>query len=561
MTNADVSTAFRSRTREVFESFLQTVVVLDDLAEMSPSVTESTGDAISGPLTIPDYPQSPAPVDTATDRDPRGAHLDAKSVIDGFADIGSVCAVLNASRGDEFHERTVKAARRADIVVLDWKIHDSFGGETLGVVREILQDDRDARRLRLIAIYTGEPNLDDIYQQVRELIVGFYPDDDLDENDGLRMSKGPLNIVVLAKEGTLTGAPPERRNQEVVEAQLADRLADEFALMTGGLVRNTAIAGVATIRANAHKVLGKFDPSLDPAYLGHRLLLHHPPEAEDHLVEALVSEVASVLEEDRPGAGANVHAIEEWLGLREADGLQLTEPFQFPGKQDAVAGWRDLLDQGFEDAASTGLSLAGKSVGKGRLRKRATEPFAEDAQTAKRSNRRFAALLTLKTHYPGKPPRLSIGTVLRTREDDPDERYFLCLQPKCDSVRLRGWSGFPFIRLIPLEDVQVEGKGTSLRLVVETGQDQWENLGIEPKPSELSVLFFEPGSDPPGEVVGTEGQDRQFFFEDADKKQYHWIAQMKDEHALGVAGEVASALVRPGPNDAEWLRRAFGSSP
>ena len=548
---SDAPTGFRSRTRDVVESFLSTVVLLDDLAVMSTSTSEPTGAEESALLRVPDYPQSPTPKDDTLRRDPRGVRLDADAVISGFADIGSVCAVLNPAPRDEFRERTVKAARRADIVILDWKIHESVGVAALNVMRDILKGDQ--QRLRLIAFYTGEPNLHEIFNQIKDVATEFYEDDELLVTDDLRISKGPLHIVVLAKLGTLNDQRPELRNQEVAERQLADRLASEFVMMIGGLIRNCALAGITAIRDNAHRILAQFEENLDPAYLGHRLLLPHPPDAEDHLVEALGSELISVLEENRPGACADMDAIESWLAQREHEGLRISDRFPFAEERSAMDGWRDLLSKGIDEANA----ILPIDVSKSKLRKQATEPFLEAPEASLRSNRRFAALLCLKTRYPGRPPRLSIGSLLRTRDGDED-RYFLCLQPKCDSVRLSALSGFPLIPLIPLKDVEVNNQGTSLRLVLETSKDQWEDFGINPKPSDLSIRFFKPGSDPPGEVVATGMQDGSFFFEDEEGKKYRWMAEMKDEHALGIAGEVASALARPGPNDAEWLRKAAG---
>ena len=349
MNSRPASAEFRSQTRAVVESFLQTAVVLDDLAEMPRTVGGPAGESASGTITSPDYPPSTAPTDNVPSRDPRGVPLNAESVIDGFAEIGSVCAVLKANPGDGFRERTVRAARRADIVVLDWTIHDSTGEEALRVLSEIVQGDGGSGRLRLIAIYTGEPNLRTIYEQVRDAIDDFYHDEELrEEADVLRMSRGPLHIVILAKAGAAGAAASEFRDQEVTEEKLAGRLADEFVEMIGGLVRNAAIAGIAGIRDNAHRILAKFEPSLDPAYLGHRLLLHHPPEAADHIEDALISEIASVLEEHRPGTWAGGDAIQSWLAHRDSEGLDLSKPLGFPGDESAVSGWRSLLDQGFE---------------------------------------------------------------------------------------------------------------------------------------------------------------------------------------------------------------------
>ena len=551
MANDKTPPTFLSYTRNVVESFLQTVVVLDDLAVMSPIDTEQMSAAVSGTIEVPNYPgpSLPAPTLEPDGSAAIGARLDATAVINGFADIGSVCAVLSPAPNDEFRDRTIKAAHRADIVILDWKIHDSVGDKALSVMRDILQADQ--QRLRLIAIYTGEPNLHEIAKRTKEVVDEFYEEDELVELSAFQMAKGPLRVVVLAKEGALNGQP-DLKCQEVTEHQLAHRLASDFALMTGGLVRNSAIAGIAAIRDNAHRILAEFDTTLDPAYLGHRLLLSHPPDAEEHIAEALGSELISVLEESRIGTHANADAIQLWLAHREHDGLNLSDPFTFPQGLSAIDGWCNLLLLGID---RPGVALPTK---KSTLRRQAAAPFSENSEDATRSNRRFAALLSLKARYPSRDPKLTIGTILRT-QDGHQNAYWLCLQPKCDSVRLDAPSGFPLMPLVPLERVAVGADKTPLRLVVETGRDQWINLGIEPKPSELSIRFFVPGPNPPGEVIASEEQPGEFCFRDADGKEYFWVAAMKDEHALEVAGQVASALARPGPNNAEWLRKASGT--
>ena len=534
---------FQTRTREAVESFLQSVVVLDDLAEMSPADATLTTESDSDPLTPPDYPQSPEPADSVPDRDPQGVPLHAEPLISGFADIGSVCAVLSAAPGREFREKTVGVAKRADIVVLDWRIQDSVGDEALRVMREILEDDRYAGRLRLMAIYTGEPGLSEIHQRVRAAADEFYEDHELmDDPASFRMSKGPLHIVILAKAGVLTRAPTEL-GREVSESDLAGRLTEEFALMAGGLLRNVAISGIAAVRDNAHRILAKFERRLDPGYLGHRLLLPHPPDAEDHAEAALGAEIMSVIEDARPGARGSVEAIESWLASRQSEGLDLSVPFTFPGEPNLVDRWLELLEQGIDGAMS--LPVGGKR----QLKDRGAEAFTERQLEANRANERFAALLSLKTRYPGRPPRLTIGTVLRI-ERDGDPKYLFCLQPKCDSIRLGETTGFP---LIPLDAAGIDRR---LPLILDSGQDEWERFRIKATPADLIVRRFEPGPNPPGEVLASEDPDGDFYFGDVDGVRYRWLAELKDEHALRVAAEVANALSRPGPNDSEWLRQA-----
>ena len=583
MTESTVSSYSAYRSRDIVKSFLQNVVVLDDLAVMS-QIHHRELDSPAGQLSIPDYQELPSAREDPIRSAPRGVHLNADAVISAFADIGSVCAVLNPAPSDAFQQRIAMAAVRADIVVLDWKIHHSVGDVTLSVIKNILQDDQNYRRLRLIAIYTGEPNLVRIAGRIRGMLDEFYDEDEL-ETDGLfRVSKGPVRIVVLAKEGVTNDYASERRTQEVAETDLAERLVNEFALMNSGLLPSVALAGITSIRNSAHRVLTRFNARLDAAYLGHRLLLPHPPDAEDQVVTALGSELLSVLEADQPGLHADIAAIRHWLSdkqqeeidngeeperqeesyQREAmgwqgggDAVDLNAQFDFREGANPAEAWSDLLLRGID---TDGVTLP--TGGKNPLKKKSTEAFAPTSDAAIRSNRDFSALLNLRTRYTERRPRLTLGTIVLDLSEEP-YKCLLCLQPKCDSIRLKAVTGFPFL---PLESVSSMSENVPFDLVVEVVSGRWEHLAVDTRPSRLIVRPFSPLLDPsgkvlpPGEVLAEIGQSDEFVFSDAEGTTYKWISEMKDEHALRVAGKVASALARPGPDDSEWLRRASNRS-
>ena len=574
MNDNNASAEFRSQTKEVVKSFLQSVVVLDDRAEM-PLNRQHAAPLSSEPEFSPS-----SPAVNRVRRDRRGAPLDVNAVVDGFARIGSVCAVLKAAPSDSFREISVKAAQRADIVILDWVIDclDEEGGNesdeadeengdgdvALKIFCQILAGDHDSKRLRLIAFYTGEPILADIYYRVREAVRRCYGNQDLVETeDKFRISSGPLHVVILAKEDVHAARLSDSRleDQRVTADKLADRLVDEFSEVVGGLICNAAIAGIAGVRDNVHRILAKFDPSLDPAYLGHRLLLPYSPDAEDHLVEILGSEIVSVLEQLGPGKYADANAIEAWLACRPSEDIDLNHPFPFGKKQSAVDGWSKISAQGFD---TPGVSLP-QGCDKKTWLKKSTEPFAENANAARRSNVRFATLLMFKTQYAGRPPNLSIGTVLYIY-GSCHNCYLLCLQPKCESVRLKRAKRFPFIRLVPLTcagKVSKSNSTKSLRLVVEGEDDKLEHFGIDPDLSELYYFYFNPNEVPAGVVRAESGSDSdEFVFYDAGNNRFRWVAQLKDEHALEIAREITDALAismaRPGPNYSEWLRQAHG---
>ena len=552
---------FSVRSRKIAERFLQSAVVVDDRAWMGSRQMQPT---IEVSLATPDYGSSLTTSDQGPETfednervvEPEDVGLDAEAVTNGFAEFGVVCAVLNPVRPecaepDDLEKNIVQAAARSDIVVLDWKIGEFINGEsTLRILGSILQTDIYASKLRLFAIYTTEPNLASISDQVKASLKNLRPDVGLSD-ESMRISQGPISVVLLAKEGTEGAIDPELAGQVVGETELPDRLIEEFALITGGLLRNVALAGLTALREGAHQLLTQFDTSLDPAYLGHRMLLPNTSDAEDHVVEALGSEILSILEDRRIGLEAGTDSIGEWLSQEENSDFDLACPVAIPDNSTPNGTWMKLLDKGKDNDARKELNLSHSKWKTlwATLEKEATHIFTSDATAATQSNRGFAALLGLKTRYANQQAaRLTLGTILS--EDSGELNYFLCLQPKCDSVRLKIETGFPLLPLDVKEDV---GSNTKFSIVVQKGSNQWVYLDYVPKPRNLIVAEFRPGPNPPGEVVACECTSPAHF-RDTAGKVYSFVAEMRDEQALRVAGELATAIARPGPNDSEWLR-------
>ena len=275
--------------------------------------------------------QIPDSADARID-DAKSLSLDSKPLIGGFANLGLVCSVLNPSQeeleqGDISGSSVVKAARRADIVILDWRIGDSYGEVALEILREIITGDIGGPRLRLVAIYTGEPGLPSILERVQTFLNGFYDESPIEEPEPYVVSKGSIRVAIVPK--------PKSRTTEITavsEKDLADHLVNEFVAMTKGILRNVALEGLAALRDHVPKVLTKFDSSLDPAYIGHRILLPNPVDAEEHIVEALGAELLSILEDSRPGDMASIDNIRAWLDEKwQAEETEIEIPTRISG--------------------------------------------------------------------------------------------------------------------------------------------------------------------------------------------------------------------------------------
>ena len=114
---------FRDLSKKVVERFLQTVVVLDDGAFMRPKV--EAGELQAPDENAPILEEEPEETAPAPEVPESPEHtLDAQALITNFAARGLVCAVLAPWEGGDGSDATINAARRADIVILDWKLGD-----------------------------------------------------------------------------------------------------------------------------------------------------------------------------------------------------------------------------------------------------------------------------------------------------------------------------------------------------------------------------------------------------------------------------------------------------
>ena len=259
----------------------------------------------------------------------------------------------------------------------------------------------------------------------------------------------------------------------------------------------------------------------------------------------LGAELTSILEDRRPGTEAALEALETWIRENIENGRINT------GIPSVISTFTDPVEMRLELLRSGLDNISNMKPKKNDLKKAATEIFASGPAAARNSDRSFGALLSLKTRYPTMVPKLTLGTILQKETKEEGKKYFLCLQPKCDAVRLKAPTGFPLMPLSKVNDSQ------RFSWVIQEQKDAWVHLHVDPneKPNKLVVPYFSPSANSQGEILAQEKADG-FYFSDSVDCKYKWIAALKDEHALQIAGEISGKLGRPGPNYSEWLRRA-----
>ena len=523
-------------------TFLQTVVVVDDKAHLWPLSTNND----STTLSVTDQTGNEGAVDPHANLIPPSLdiegystdaeNLDAKSLVDRFADEGIACTVLRPVLKDDIVTQACKLAELADIVVLDWILDRDNGAKATSLMRKIIDDESNADRMRLIAIYTGERDLRNIANKAADVLTDRFSEVPDRPSDFVAV-KGPVRVAVFGKPST--SVPPQdiALSERIVdETELPKRLILEFAEMTTGLLPNVAIAGLSEVRAQTHKLLTMFSRSLDPAYLGHRVLLSNPSEAEDQVVGMFVAEVLSILENVGVAKQAGIESIRAWVNEMASSG-SLRPPHLSVTSPDALLG---LLENGIDN--TEGIEL-------GRWKwEKATYAFTSDDGRAKEANRQFAKMMHVKTQYGDPPPTLTLGTILFT-ETEQCATYWICLQPKCDAVRINGSRAFP---MVPMTHVADQRKVFE---IVVLHRESWVLLRVPRKPAELRMFTFK-ANDSSRKRVTASRSDSTWTINSIKGPSFEWVAQLKDEHAQRIAHEFAGSFSRVGVIESEWVRRS-----
>nr|VFJ88198.1 MAG: hypothetical protein BECKH772A_GA0070896_1000733 [Candidatus Kentron sp. H]VFJ90213.1 MAG: hypothetical protein BECKH772B_GA0070898_1000833 [Candidatus Kentron sp. H]VFJ96572.1 MAG: hypothetical protein BECKH772C_GA0070978_1000733 [Candidatus Kentron sp. H] len=525
---------FQDVMSETAARFLQSVVVLDDQVICRPPAgTVNTSQAL--PELQKPGKGSAAKVDDQipkpkkeSDANGNGRHtFELFEVVHGFAARGVVCGTLNplAENDDKVvKDGILKAGRRADIVILDWQIkgrdkQDDGGEMAMELIDKLVSADNetDMARRRLVVIYTGEtlgPVVDRFDNKFKP--EGFSDPLPAASNGDPCRQRGGFRVIFLLKHS-------------VGFSELPQKAIEEFARMNTGLLGGAALHGLAAIRENTHRILSRFPAELDGAYLAHRAMTAPPQAAESHIGPLLASELEDVLAGARLEESLNLDAIKQRLkesGAGNAESIEKT------------------LSEGTDKAPPEDIS-------KNQLKKnphKLTEWISGvSPDEAKNTDERFAALTTLRFPATGEH-RMALGTVVR----EDDDKYWLCVTPACDCVRLKKEQHkLFFLRcrsakdsdkihfLIPPETDGAEHIPITVGFKIEDGH-HWE---FKPDPVKQMVLAEQSGG------------GRSSYFLTTENEKLHWVAELKPAHARRITHHFASEWSRVGVTEAEWLRR------
>ncbi len=568
-------TTFQESSREAARLFLQTVVIVDNQAGY-----------FSPPEPVPDEDELVAPDDldttgedteAATTSAASDAPLNAMAVSEAFASQGLVCAILKPTPENGLTDAAVRASERADVLVLDWEMEDSGQLATSIASSLLVKDELAGGRLRLIAIYTGRSPLADVRASFQQHYKALQAKCSASEQpqgpkvnilkDELIIEAGSSRIIFLSKNSA-NSLPFAEQKLAVSDVDLPERLLIEFARFAGGLLPNATLASIAEIRTRTHRMLARFNKSLDGPVLTNRALTEHKEESEEIASNLILAEL-----EGQVPLSHIAHRFMGAEGVREYLKHQISEGTKpaFMKNSDGTSLEPLSLDQvcsiiekglsGFDEAelasqaASVGLD---QKVYRGELAKsfhKRLYAILGDVKSGRSAHERFAIVSTMKRDITGigpwtddNRPSLKLGSILSL-----DGLYWVCLTPLCDCVRLSSGKA-------ALLFTQLHKDNSTFELVVPKDSTGATVAKLRTKPKEMQLITMNFANVEKG-IVRAKVKGEQATFAAwplnataNDAKDYFWVGELKPMQAQRLIQNFASNMARVGLDENEWHR-------
>lgn len=502
--------------------YFRTALLIDDRVEPDYRALEeldttragaSNGEPESGLVAPPEEDETP---------------VRPSSLVSAFLKEEVVCSVVEpTAESADIVEIAQRGARIADLLILDWLL---FGNDsaTVDAIREITEQSQS--RLQVIVVFTGAQSLSDVVARLVEE-AGF------EDSHEFVLRRGNTVILVFGKPGPpLTGG--EDRRQPSTYGDLPGMIRDDLEMVFRGLMPEFAFRGINTLRESTPRILATFNSDLDAAALVHRALLPEPADAGPQFVKLLASDFEQAMRDGRVGEVWDQESVRTHV----EDTPLVSSPDLLGEKLKSNQSVRDNLgdldaSELVHEAIVKGLSKIGMTD---RAVNRAVADLAAAVGDASAPDESLAVLMS-SSNLGDKPPRLELGVVLQDREG----RYWLCIQPLCDSVRLDSSRAFP---MVPLS-LEPKGKPAAM---IRSPEGDAIRVGVDPSPHRLAVPEFSPTKQG---AVFAQGDPSNWHFTSDDGIHYRAITRLRPEVSARAVHGVVSAASQVGVDISEWLRR------
>ena len=528
------------------ENYIQTVVLVDDMIyeRKSGVVTPQKLAAPQKTLrmkTLKSREKDENKKDAVVDRDANDDvnEVSFHDVQDYYAKKKIICSLYQPKKnaGVGVNSDVYKLCTAADVIVVDWQLHDDSGKNALELIANIVYQSKTdvPEQTRLIIIYTLEQNLGQVASDVFDKLEEKLGNGQVNPGDNeLVLVTSNCRIVIFGKRehGTIS-----KYNQYCVpEKKLAEKTIEEFSKLTSGLLQTVVLKGLASIRENNLRILTRFNESLDLPFLIDRHLLDGNEYSFSHLMELLTEEISAIFE-DRVGKyplgnkNVTVEVIKEWVEKN----WNHSEKKEFKDIKKPKEGAMQML--------SNGGTI--KGIAADNYKRRCSFLYGDNGEKNAEYHYRIAALMNQRMMYDKSNRKMHLGTIIKEQFDN--KRYLMCLQPACDSVRLNDG----VITFIFCEIEKVEGENKFTHIIVDRNSELLK-FKYSPSAKKSVALKFNCTGD---ELLAKLNINNEYQFQGIAKNEtYDWVAELKNKHAQRAVEEFGRSLSRVGLTGSELLR-------
>ena len=461
--------------------------------------------------------------------------FDSEKLVNAFASHNILCTLYSPSSSADL-EKCIALAKKADVLILDWRIFDVEPGKSNP--EDVSEDIRGKYaneiilrlvhecqfQAKLIFVYTAETRVD-IVAQTEEFLSKSTNLEISRREDGNGLSLGFLKIVYVRK-----GEKPSLNDHKLYydESLLPDFVLKEYTDMTSGLLQQFAIFALNLIRDNTSEILAVLSSDSDYAYLMHKASQIYKSDSIN-LVELIFIDLIKNL------ISSNIEEFEDaekdWIrnlgGEPSTSEIFIDNNYMYP---EGVGSKRKIV---FIKAA---------------LEKCASISVSDD------SFYKFASLAQLRVPLPHDnklTPSLSLGTILKCvkYDDENDSRFYLCIQPKCDSVRLETSRSFLFLPLVKLLSININ-KITHSDVDIIVDKDNC--FSIDDHTYNVVKIEFAPNE---CERVQAIKKGDEYIFHDTNNIEYFYLGELSESYASRAVNRFTVQLSRIGIDEFEWLRQ------
>ena len=553
---------FQEYSKSIVKDFIHNVVILDDLIFQEENKIPTVEDiekiklSAMNKLTLTQSKEK-----TIDSTNVANHNIDTQCLIDAFIKKGILCSSISPNidkLGFKNEEEREKKANelfsilsKADIVILDWQTYDDDknGELTCELLKSFKQESENLNRLRLILIYTGA-NIDDVViPNIEEIFKK-----KLQTNKSLQYKA--LLLKIIRKKAL------DSDTDSVSEENLPEECLETFTQITDGLIPNAIMSAITDIRDNTYKILSVLNKKFDAAFINHKMQLNSPCDADMFLSDLISDFIANSFNSTKICDTVSEQHIRDWFKHKQyeetldiskeikdfiCDRINNSEKDNKEELKNEIENLKclDAIERGFVNVINDICDDRQIKSFVENQRYSFTDHFYKSSINLDKSFSAITMLQTINYNEINKPC-MTLGTIIKSLNNST---YYLCIQPRCDSVRIKDGENRKFL-LMPLQKDCTVGK-----ICIIDENQQPIILGYR-KIHDIELKVFSQSNIVNGHIEATyKDTNKTFIFTDIENNEYVWLANLKFTYAQRIIQEYAKEICRVGLDEYEWFRK------